>query len=1361
MLEDSNNDYELVNYLIQEGDTLSELSLKFKVSQDVLLEHNPQVVDPDFIYPGKFLFVPTPVTKKNIDLVVINDLADTPPPKNEPVEKCQPKPLNVANCEENINAEGTAKCKSNQHNERFIYVESTGTVEQPDNCYALYKNDGQLEQLESCHQPNGRFGPIVESLEYREPEEYVDIQLIQKIGDIEAILVEGDLTPSTMRDPAKVFQDNVMVSVAPLLTVNYDESVVGPCREGYLYFFIGQKLYREIKVSVDSDGTNIYNDSDVKHYQSQSVVPEKRDYSGPELTSIHLPMTLNGDRTELRVAFSSFPLPWQHIRNLELSRERMLSRCQECDLSEYLITTLLLRGESGRAYGDPRFSVRNKRELFFLAVDELPQMRPRDISYEQFLGAPRIYLEDLTGEYWHTIINGLKNERIYYDSESLDGLSDDITLNGNFFDLCHEKFCYEDTFFPVPRSLLLQRWLHPNRQNPDEFNAFRLDIDANAEYSQPLAPEVEKDVFENLRNNHQIGLVVRDQRFIADTMLNVAHANIQLLYLLSESFKYQPLGAAAELVHENFLNSTLPTGGTNPLYVNGLADRRLDQTDGSVFSRITKKAERKSARFEAMSKLGRFCDLLLDTSGANLPACDMDAVLFKTADKAWSYYQLINALELILTEEGRIDSRLVEKEELYRLEQFLYSGMNKPTDVLIKARKDIFYHASHPYACLFRSVENIPEDTQAALWAELYSVDLLALQQALAQSHQQAEQNQLVVFNAELIKNAANIIDKENEMGVVDYLTHLRRGTNGLEVLSIQVLPKLYPVMASISRSILNDNSRLSKLIGMELGEASKLKIATDIADFSTAMSGGSVAFKVWQNGDWVSYTAESDSIRMLSIGEYAASSAKAVGKIETGMGGTIQASAGAQSGYEMTARKVKGGTWLSTGVYRGIWHSLAGLELWNAACAANAYYENPNVKSSVALVSGVVDAALVGLYYASLTQRTGWGVGKINGLLEVTTKFNSTGWTSWSTYRGLAASTAGALTSALLFWDAYDLMQQGYRNSAKWKAIEGGGMLSASLSPAITRLLLKVFGLPVSYANPIMIAITLVSLAISFYFAYKSVNHAEDSFSLAVRYGPFGKEKDELLARIATLENRQIELQQEENNKAQQENRPALIIEPDAILITLRELQQINLSNDTGAEYYSHLLNTLMMGDVAIVQLKDIEQDCPEAKRYNCDLFLKTYHPALRFNAQRGGRQAFNLSVGHCVSIPGFSRKGVVPTHSSEAVLTQFEIVSKSDPAIAYHGIKLKPKHWQHTEESSRLLRQMSARRVVGDAEQGPLPMIDELFVDIECLPPNLTFRSETWSLQSQAVVTQESSQRFIYQTSRLTTKIKRSTYG
>ncbi|MDA8335822.1 MAG: LysM domain-containing protein [Peptococcaceae bacterium] len=45
-------------YVVQKGDTMSSIADRYGLSVDALIKANPQIKDPDTIYPGQVIYIP-------------------------------------------------------------------------------------------------------------------------------------------------------------------------------------------------------------------------------------------------------------------------------------------------------------------------------------------------------------------------------------------------------------------------------------------------------------------------------------------------------------------------------------------------------------------------------------------------------------------------------------------------------------------------------------------------------------------------------------------------------------------------------------------------------------------------------------------------------------------------------------------------------------------------------------------------------------------------------------------------------------------------------------------------------------------------------------------------------------------------------------------------------------------------------------------------------------------------------------------------------------------------------------------------------------------------------------------------------
>ncbi|WP_170107676.1 LysM peptidoglycan-binding domain-containing protein [Photobacterium lipolyticum] len=1351
-------EYKLIPYLVEKGDTVSGLTRKHNISQKVFLDHNPHVTDPGRIHAGKIMIIPVPIQSAKADSVFastgeaskkteftsipsvdtiepelasewnidagLDELPLTPPAlpleTDELLNGAEAGLPPALETPYSLESMGAAQCRTQEEQEqqKFIFVEQTGVgIDDGINQFALFASGQEVEQLQSCQQPQGRFGPIVETTTYIDDHALKDgYQLIHKIGDIHAVLLDNkEVRNSVLKEATKEFQHNVMLGIVPLLTTDHDERAVAPCRNGYLYIFLNGRLYRELKVTAEPDKTPIFTDSDAASYRLMDTVPDKREYAGAAQQHIQIPLYLNNRIANVEMAFSQFPWPWKHVQTLEKSDYLRKERCEQWSKISRAVDQIpaLIRTKSGIAnYKTRRFVEEWGFVTKHLAIDELPEMRTRDAEMETLLGSSRIYLEDISGQQWRNVVTGLQQERQYHDSD----VNTQLSAPSDLINFKDDKYPHETVFCPSLRGNLLQQWMHPRRAKPLPLNNSPDVPEFSFEdYQLPEPPTACSDCFSPLRGKNLVGIVLKDQRFVADKLLNQVNANIQLLQLLSESVKYHNYGAAAELIHFNCFSKQTPNGNVNPLYLDSFWDARLVQSTGSLFCRIVKREERAQARRELYKLIGLYADLLWDRNSAHLAATDMDAILFQTADKAWPYINFIETLETILVDLDRVDPRLVEGEpdhDMPRLNRFNYSRLADPKKIMMGAIKRIFETASHPYACLAYQKENCQGD--ARKWAEYYEVNYEQLQQAVANTYQ--EKSKLVIFDQELIGVASKVIDEENQMTGSDISGVVRRGVNGLEVISIQVLPSLYGVLAKITNI---------------QGEAMTIKFASELAHLPSALSGGAIPFKVQATNGKTLWLMASD-VRQLPAHVYDGIKGQSVSSIENQFGGKFNNTRNADYSYEIKGRQVnQTSARIVGGAYRGIWGGLWLLELNNFCISFKTSVDKPNAKNIIGLFSASFDMFLMSFYFSNLTNNQ--SLQGLNERLEL--DFNRSpeklkrmsGWRNW---RGGLASVAGGVTSLLLFWDAKVLFDQGYNNAAWNKLGEAGAMATVATAsgiaylakPVVDRVCIRLLGQAAISANTINLTITVGSLFVSWWFASRAANHSDDSFSLAIKYGLFGVEHNDLDERIRRLEEK-VEKGKFEDN--------------ESILPRLKEVKSTTESQ-SGMNYYSQLVNCLFMGDANIISPSEAYRISGDFKKHNCQLIIKTFNPVLRFDKGNSQPQKFTIRLGEEVTIPGYPQTPVIqPIRTILEVKPKLVKQDPANPAIQYYGFIIPPSYWQHTAESSHMMKLIYVRGDTNLLKKTSIsPEVNKLNIKFTLAARNIEFSDEVWHPNEKAYV-------------------------
>ncbi|TVP42471.1 MAG: hypothetical protein EA345_18885 [Halomonas sp.] len=958
---------------------------------------------------------------------------------------------------------------------KAIYLEMTGHHDDNNqNEYWLYQGDDAVELLAEGDASEGRFGPIVESQKEFFEEELTDYRLVQKIGDIEVPLLQvEEVTQCGLIHKQRAFQHNLMVSIVPMLYLDHQEIAGGPCRGGFIYVFLNGRLIRELVVSSSNEGAPNFFDSDLAAYREQSDVPTVREFTGPALAHLHLPLKLNGDVANVRLAFSDHPWPWAHIEQLEANPSLIEKRCQPWAMNESALTSML-QGQMRNLY-EYSLEVDRDEGAGKALLDWLPPMRTRDAIYEQAWGSPRDYIEDPTTEGWRALLDQLASERAFFDSDEEEATLPDIEMEKR-----------QRNFSPGLRGTLLQQWCNPLR--PDDEQA------EEAELALIKAPTATEDCLATLRDQQLCCVFLRDPKQAAEHLIADIQATTELLMVLAESMKYHPHGASAELVHANCFMAEGPDGESNPRYLDQWLDRRLDRSRESLFCRLVKMEERRLARLRRDEALTALAELLDDVSPGALTHALHDAMLFDDLNLLEPYVILARSIDMLLNGLRPFDPKGTTDE---------LADYRSPERC--RATLDTLYEGKHLGSTFLFDAKWCDADDS---WGEAYERDLdritLASQQILSQ-----EANAATLTADDMLALQNQLVEETNPTAEV-----MRRLLNGSDAIVINTLP---PLIAAIP--------------WLKLGQSMSFDIASDYADLKGALGGG-LPIKAELKGGGIVWIAPREFQAVTAEMAQASAALKATATTNA-LGGNAVSSSSSQT-VRVTGRET--GEWRFYGArtgYTAFWAVLVVLEAANLSGGFEKVGREGGSVNIVKLGSAVFDSFLLtaqGLKLAN--SQWGWAV-KTNNFLDKP-YIRSRAWqeamNDASKVRGFLTLGAGLLTTALVANDAHQLAQRGEHRAARWTRAQAATMGMASFygsgfgeaagriskaQLARYQLLNRVLGW-VGTSRPV--PITVISLAASVFFQYLATNSRDDGFSLWVQYGPFGSRRDELESRLAQL---------------------------------------------------------------------------------------------------------------------------------------------------------------------------------------------------------------------------------------------------
>lgn len=1101
---------------------------------------------------------------------------------------------------------------------KAIYLEITGHHEDNDqNEYWLYQGDDAVELLAEGDASEGRFGPIVESQKEFFEEELTDYRLVQKIGDIEVPLLQvEEVTQCGLIPKQRAFQHNLMVSTVPMLYLDHQELAAGPCRGGFIYVFLNGRLIRELVVSGEPSQAPRFIDSDIATYRQQGdEVPAVREFTGPALSHLHLPLKLDGGAADVRLAFSDHPWPWAHIQQLEANPSLIEKRCQPLALNESSVSAML-QGDMRNMY---THSLETNRDECAgkAALDWLPSMRPRDVMYEQAWGSARDYLEDTSAEGWNTLVEQLRAEREFFESDDQQATppESDIQTRQRYFS-------------PALRSCLVQQWNNACRADDERAD--------DASLAMLPAPKGTNDCLAALRDQQLCAVFLRDPKQAIDHLIEDIQAGQELLWVLSEGMKYHPHGKSAELIQANCFMPYGPGGEENPLYLDTWYDTRLERSRESLFARLIKEEERRLARLRIDERLSALVTLFNDTSPGAFCHTLRDAMLFDDINHFEPYALLARCIETLQTGLNCLDFKATPEE----------ASALQATAICRQALEALFAATQQKAGHACSSLLFAEGNCTANGWGSPYARNLDVLQAAAQNVLNQ--QGKVATPTGEQLIAWQQRLDKEvGDLGPA--MSSARMALNGTDAVASSIVPTL-----------------LNAVAGLKLGDTMTITLASDIADLKGALMGGLPIEVADVDGtvQWLLPSQFKPLTQEMAQGGIALQAAST----RNVLGGDVASSPAATGRAQVTGQVTseQAFRWTQTG-YIGLWSGLAFLEIYNLISSGRSVYKDFNANNMSKAISAAFDASLLtaqGLKLANVNW--GWAV-RANSLLD--TPYVKLFWQEAmgdaGRYRGALGFTAGLFTATLVAVDAYQLYQQQQYTSARWTAgasaaigigsYAGSGFGQAAANITEKNLIRNQFfhrllGL---IGTPRPVPVMLVSLGVALVCQYMATNSRDDRVSLWAKYGPFGNQQDE-------REGRLVALTSEDESEATESD--------DNIHNYLGALKDASPQ-----QAYMLLLQGLFQAHFELVapqNLVDLDSDFVD-----CDIAIRMTCPGVRY----GEFQLPITQVAAACSAPVPDRRHTYQYASmdSRRILVDLSKQDPEDPTVRYLGIRL-PREWR-----------------------------------------------------------------------------------
>ncbi|WP_024330079.1 toxin VasX, partial [Thioalkalivibrio sp. ALR17-21] len=395
-------------------------------------------------------------------------------------------------------------------------------------------------------------------------QERADAQLVierEDGGDMHVPLLEQLFhTSRRMR-----LQENIIQPVLPMALWNElgrDQRHALPLRAGFLYIFLGGRLWRELEVGPDDEAGHLrLRDIDLADHRDNdgNWQDDRRPAAGVALEELWLPRQASGRRLsrELRMAFSEVQWSAARLRHLEADDTARSRRCRQVGFSQSRWPS------PGSLY----------------PLEDATPMGPRIPLAETRTAQPQVFLRELDGKAMQRL-----HERAGREADELD----DPAEAG--------EAVHEGTAAPVPYA--------------DESDTLYLQAAARLQVThERLAesdPEIEPpdallwegfepvdDSLEPARERDIPGLVLPDPLFDLRHALSGCRSSLEYLRRIHARAAGEPFFECAALVNQAILPSEHAGGEPNPLH--GFADRADLAPDGELH-RVLRTRQRRLAR---------------------------------------------------------------------------------------------------------------------------------------------------------------------------------------------------------------------------------------------------------------------------------------------------------------------------------------------------------------------------------------------------------------------------------------------------------------------------------------------------------------------------------------------------------------------------------------------------------------------------------------------------------------------------------------------------------------------------------------------------------------------------------------------
>lgn len=432
----------------------------------------------------------------------------------------------------------------------YFFISVSGISHSSAQSFQFYNSDDQLQQeyIEAKQQRMEQSGYSIFSWDWTPETEKRNVWLsieCDEGGPIKLPLFKAVDKQEYQYLDGHYEQNYHLQAVVPLTLLpsyqpqQYPEQYMAPIRNGYIYIFQGNQLWREIEIKNKEDSGAEFRDTHLYHHREGFEKPFKkgpRNAVGKPLNDIWLPTKANGSAQSVHIAYSEVQWSAAYLNFLEHPNNQTILRQR----------TSLITHRSINVLGE-------KLNTTFKA------MRLREPEIEQKLANPSRYNQDLSGNHLQHLYDGVSFEVDSLRNNSSNLLS---TLENS----THQRLEYG------ARVAQYNQQMNPDSQEDRLWQPLcSIDYLADARARQ-LKLMVLPDPLFDLRHQTQMTMQVS-----------------ACLFHILEDAGQQKYFQSAELVQRFVVPDTLPNGQDNPNH------KHLDSFNFSpigVFQRTLRSIER-------------------------------------------------------------------------------------------------------------------------------------------------------------------------------------------------------------------------------------------------------------------------------------------------------------------------------------------------------------------------------------------------------------------------------------------------------------------------------------------------------------------------------------------------------------------------------------------------------------------------------------------------------------------------------------------------------------------------------------------------------------------------------------------------